>query len=200
MSNLQPGTYSITISDDYSPVWLNEQGLLGGGLCADGVPAGGNTKTDSFTITGLPLPIPESETKPYESHPELMHGVEQKTAEELTAQAQAARKAREASVKAEQEAKEAPLRQALERAEREAAEVQAAEARASVVGCVVPSLVGRSLNAARRALARAHCSLGKVTRPRVGHGALLVIGQGAKHGKKLPRGARIAVRLGAAKS
>jgi hypothetical protein len=138
--------------------------------------------------------IPENKPTPYEPKVEPIADHEAQVSRELT---EAERKAREAHEQAEREAKEAQLRLAVERAEREAAEAKAAESKPTVVECVVPSLIGHSRSAAQRALAKAHCKLGKVTKLRGGHGALVVIRQSAEHGKKLPDGARIAIELGA---
>jgi len=86
-------------------------------------------------------------------------------------------------------AEELDRRDASERAEREAA---ARSQRA----CVVPRLDGDSLPTAARALDKAHCSLGKLTRPHDGRGALVVVRQGVPVGKKLARDSRVAVTLG----
>jgi hypothetical protein len=62
--------------------------------------------------------------------------------------------------------------------------------------CVVPRLAGKRLRRARKALSRAHCRLGRVTRRhRAGHRQGTVVIQGAKPGKRLPRGSRISVVL-----
>ncbi len=206
LSNLQPGTYSITISDDYSPVWFANNGLLGSKLeselCTDGPPSGENLKTDSLTIAKGGPGLPENRPTQYVPTAEPIDAHEQKVSEELTAKAEAAQAAKEAQVKAEQEANAAQnaaqMKQLIERAEREAAAAQAAESKASHAKCVVPALIGHSLRAAQHALAKAHCRLGKVTGSRTGHGTLLIISQSAKHGKKLSRGARVAVTLGTA--
>jgi hypothetical protein len=63
--------------------------------------------------------------------------------------------------------------------------------------CRVPALRGKVLAQVRSALRKADCSLGKVTRPRRGHPASVVVGQGVKSGSGLPAGAAVAVRLGA---
>jgi hypothetical protein len=62
--------------------------------------------------------------------------------------------------------------------------------------CIVPSLKRRSLTAARIALRRAHCTLGKVARPRRAGGALVVKRQSAARGAKLRDEAAVAVVLG----
>ena len=76
-------------------------------------------------------------------------------------------------------------------AERRTAERREAEERAP---CVVPALRGDTLASARSALAKAHCRLGRVTRLH-GHGDRRVVRQGARPGKRLPHGARVALSL-----
>jgi len=62
--------------------------------------------------------------------------------------------------------------------------------------CIVPSLKGDPLSKARRSLSKAHCTLGKVTRPRDDHGStLVVIEQSVTRGRTLPAGSRIGVAL-----
>jgi hypothetical protein len=64
--------------------------------------------------------------------------------------------------------------------------------------CVVPSLRGRSLSAAKRSLRGAHCALGNVTMPaRAKHRTLVVIRQGQPPGAKLPGGATVRITLAA---
>jgi hypothetical protein len=66
----------------------------------------------------------------------------------------------------------------------------------AVVLCVVPSLRGHTLGAARRLLARAHCKLGTVRRVRraaVGRGR--VVASTPRAGRRLARGARISLVL-----
>lgn len=81
----------------------------------------------------------------------------------------------------------------LKRREEEEA---AAKAVVGVPACIVPSLKGDTLSAARYALDKAHCRLGKVSRPRRHRGALLVIRQTPRHGSKLVGKAAVAVTLG----
>jgi hypothetical protein len=70
LSNLPPGTYVITISDDYSLDWLSTEGLLHSGKCEGGTPAGGNVQTDSFTVAPPPpAPVPELTPSPTPSQP-----------------------------------------------------------------------------------------------------------------------------------
>jgi hypothetical protein len=68
--------------------------------------------------------------------------------------------------------------------------------------CTVPKLKGDSLSKARKALTKAHCKLGKVTKPKVkkGHKApkLVVASSKPKAGTKHPAGTKVAVTLGPA--
>jgi hypothetical protein len=57
--------------------------------------------------------------------------------------------------------------------------------------CVVPGLARRSLTAARTALSKRSCSLGKVTRTRGGSGSFVVVKQSVARGARLAEGARI---------
>jgi len=69
-------------------------------------------------------------------------------------------------------------------------------ARTQTVVCRVPKLTGKTLTATRRALATAHCTLGLTEHKRswlVKHG--LVISQAPSPGRKLRRGAKVAVTL-----
>lgn len=97
----------------------------------------------------------------------------------------------------EYEANQAKKKAEQEAAEREAAQRKATEAAAK--RCVVPSLKGRSLADARTSLSRAHCALGKVSRPRARRGALLVSSQSPAAGKTLAAGALILIRLATAR-
>ncbi|MFI4992919.1 MAG: hypothetical protein ACHQCH_04800 [Solirubrobacterales bacterium] len=103
-------------------------------------------------------------------------------------------------------AKEQEERQAAERAtlaaetaalkRREGEEAAAAKPPAAVPACVVPSLRGHTLRAARRAINKAHCRLGKVSQPHRHRGALIVMRQTPSHGTKLAGQAAIEVVLG----
>jgi PASTA domain len=65
-----------------------------------------------------------------------------------------------------------------------------------VVHCVVPSLTGKKLKAVRKALTRANCKLGKVTKKDGATGKTgKVRRQGAKAGKSLTAGSTVAVTL-----
>lgn len=104
-----------------------------------------------------------------------------------------------------QRAAEEAVRLEAERVAKKKAEEEAAASDAQAVPtapagsaptCRVPALRGKVLAQVRSALRKADCSLGKVTRPRRGHPASVVVGQGVKSGSELPTGAAVAVRLG----
>jgi hypothetical protein len=62
--------------------------------------------------------------------------------------------------------------------------------------CVVPKLAGKTLTAARKLLTLAHCRLGKVIAPKLKPGAkALVSASSPKAGTRLPRGAKVNVKL-----
>jgi hypothetical protein len=163
----------------------------------------------TFT-TGSPPPAgcPDgcSDNKPYESklEPWVLEGAEREAREaprlgaeeEAKAKEEAERPGKEAAARA---AKEREIREAGERAGREAAERELLAKQASTTMCVVPSLEGDSLTAARRALGMVHCKLGKVSKPHGHHKTLVVAGQSAKSGKTLADGAAVAVKLGPAR-
>lgn len=60
--------------------------------------------------------------------------------------------------------------------------------------CRVPRLKGKTLAKARRALSRAHCKLGKLSRPK-GKGALLVRSSSPHSGATRPAGTKVALKL-----
>lgn len=62
--------------------------------------------------------------------------------------------------------------------------------------CVVPKLAGKTLKAAKAALAKAHCKLGKVARKASPRKAGRVLKQAVKPGKRIRAGAKVAVVLG----
>jgi hypothetical protein len=67
----------------------------------------------------------------------------------------------------------------------------------AITRCVVPHLRGMTMAAARRALARAHCRMGKVSRPRHprrGH-VLSVVAQSARSASHHPRNYRVNITL-----
>jgi hypothetical protein len=106
-------------------------------------------------------------------------------------------RARERQAAEEAKAKE---RAHWEAVEREAEQRRAQEEAAARASCVVPSLKGDSLRRARQTLLRAHCALGRVSRPRGRRpGPVAVAGQHPSPGTRLPRGAPVAVTVGAAR-
>lgn len=69
--------------------------------------------------------------------------------------------------------------------------------RFSYAACVVPSLKGRRLKAAKKRLRKANCQVGKVTRKKgVKAKAAKVVRQGPKPSKQFPPGKKVNVRLG----
>jgi hypothetical protein len=168
----------------------------------------------TFT-TGSPPPAgcPDgcSENKPYESklEPWVLEGAEREAKEaprleeerEAKAKEEAERPAKEAAARAahEREIREAGERAGREAAERERLAKEQSAKQAVAAMCHVPSLKGDSLAAARRALSKAHCKLGKVSKSRGHHKTLVVSSQSAKSGKTLADGAAVAVKLGPAR-
>jgi hypothetical protein len=71
-------------------------------------------------------------------------------------------------------------------------------ARAGLVTCRVPKLKGKTLKAARKALTKAHCLLGKVRKPRHPHGRLVVRRQSPAAGKVRAKNTRVTVTLAVA--
>jgi hypothetical protein len=115
------------------------------------------------------------------------------------AEAERATREYEAQVARERRAAEEAAKSASERLgrEREEEERRIKEEQANKPVCVVPSLFGDSLIQARRALGKAHCRLGRVTRqhyPR--SGALIVLQQGLQQGRRAPQGTRVRVVVG----
>jgi beta-lactam-binding protein with PASTA domain len=65
------------------------------------------------------------------------------------------------------------------------------------VVCTVPKLKGKSLAAATSALRRAHCALGKVTKPKKhSKGKLVVTSSSPSAGTKRPKGTKVKLTLG----
>jgi hypothetical protein len=180
LSGLQEGTtYTVTIADDYSPAWLTEHNLTVGQQCAASTPAGGNARSDSVTIAGsAPLPLPINTVAPFQD--EAPPGAAEDAA---LASARAV-----AAFEAERAAHEA---QAFLRTQ------QPAAPKLTAPSCIVPSLVGHSLVAARRLLAAAHCRLGRVAAPAQRHAMTTVVRQHPGHGAKLPIGTTVSVALAA---
>lgn len=101
----------------------------------------------------------------------------------------------------EEKAKKSAARYAAEAAalEQREQEETAAEAKVRVIPtCTVPSLKQDTLRRVRQALSKAHCRLGKVSRPKGRHGQLVVTQQRVSAGEKLPGDTRVGVALGRA--
>lgn len=151
-----------------------------------------------LTEEGHTVPIPENKGTPYEPSAEPIQGAEEARAQQMTLEAQQRERER-----AEREWLESPqYKEEVERKEVQAKEAQAlaeeaqAAKRASEAPCVVPALKGRTLAAAGSALRRAHCTLGRVSRPHGARGGLVVRSQAHRRGARLAHGAAIAVALG----
>ncbi len=108
-------------------------------------------------------------------------------------QAQEQREARERA--AREAAREASERQADAQAARERSEEET-YAREQRAHCVVPQLEGERLAAARTALVKAHCRVGRVRAPSGRHGPLVVIAEGPRPGRRLAHGSAVNVTLG----
>jgi cation transport ATPase len=119
---------------------------------------------------------------------------EQKAAEERTAAEERSR-----LESAERQHHEEVEQAEKKRSEKEAGERKRAKEAVAMV-CVVPSLRGDSLSAAREALRDAHCKLGSVTVaiPRGYHGrnAVVVQGQSVRRGTRHPDRTTVAITLG----
>jgi len=146
-------------------------------------------------LSGLSLWVIEGAEREANEAPRLEEEREAKAKEE------AERPAKEAAARAahEREVREAGERAGREAAERERLAKEQIAKQAAAGMCHVPSVKGDSLAAARRALGKAHCKLGKVSRPRGHHKTLVVTSQGAKSGKTLADGAAVAVKVGPAR-
>ena len=155
---------------------------------------------DEFTVQPIPpgsAPNGVLDTESY-TPPELPWANE--SGNEAAARTVAEQRAKELE---EQQRKEATATKEQEEAKaREAAlkhreDVAASAAQSGTQACTVPSLRGDTLSAARRALAKAHCRLGKVSKPKGHHhGQLVVTQQHIGAGGKLPSDTRIGVTLG----
>jgi hypothetical protein len=99
-------------------------------------------------------------------------------------------------------AKEATAKQAAVKEAEEAALKRRVEEHPAVVlpaSCIVPSVKGDTLSAARHAIMRAHCRLGRLRRPSHYDGAPIVTGQTPHRGSTLRDGASVALVLGPAR-
>jgi hypothetical protein len=162
-------------------------------------PGGEALRTGEFTVQPIPpgaAPEGQKEKEHYVP-PELPWA--NQSGNEAAARTVAEQREKE---REEENAKEAASRaveeaQALKRREDEAAAVAAAP-RAAVypktsTACIVPAVKGDTLAAARRALTRAHCSLGVVHRPAHRDGTPRVRRQSARAGTRLANDARVAL-------
>jgi hypothetical protein len=98
----------------------------------------------------------------------------------------------------DQQARAAALRSAEEAAlrQREAEEQEAREPSAHPEQkCNVPALRGLTLSAARRALSKAHCRLGRISRPARHRSVLVIVEQNPRRGKRLAAQAAVSVKL-----
>jgi hypothetical protein len=147
-----------------------------------------------------------STTGPYEPAPVTQGELEltQQEADRIAARAEAERQ-QHAHEHEEQLAKEDAVRYAseaaeLKRREEEEATAQSAD-HAVPMPCIVPSLKGDTLQEAQRALNKAHCRLGSVTR-RKGHDLdrLVVTQQRVGAGRKMPRSTPVGITLGPRRS
>lgn len=153
--------------------------------------AGGEFRRGELTIPPRIEPC-SSGCNPYERppNPEAGQHGEEAGARVVAEYHARQRAAEEATAAHEQELKaQEAARIAAETAKREAA------AKAARRACVVPSLRGDSLAAARRALARAHCRLGKVSRRSRSGLPMAVAGQSPQRGRHLRSGAAVSVSL-----
>lgn len=112
----------------------------------------------------------------------------------IVAEAEAKRR-QEAREHEEQKANEAAASYAAEAAALEKREEEEAATDKPTPVCIVPSLRGDTLRAARRALTKAHCRLGRVYWPARRAKILLIAHQNHRRGTKLPGGAAVAVTL-----
>jgi hypothetical protein len=182
-TGLQPGTFYKYRVVAFNPV--GRSGITGAGFVT--CPSTGPCRMQPYA-PGEGLWNLEGAEREAQEAPRLEAEREAKHREEEE------RPAKEA---AERSAKEREIREAGERAGREQAE-RAASAGPSA--CVVPRLRGDSPAAAGRALHRAHCGLGRFSRPHGHHGPLLVVGQSVRGGSKLVAGAKVALTLGPRRS
>ncbi len=125
------------------------------------------------------LPLPKNTISPYEQPNAGGAERAQLSSEQRVAEYQAAKHAEEAQERAAQEAAQR-VTEAVPRPPPQ---------------CVVPALVGHTLNGARLLLTRAHCKLGRVTNPHARHDRLHVAQQKPSRGSHLPADTTVAIRL-----
>ncbi len=182
LTGLQPGTYWFGVRASNS---AGETSLSSNILNIPPVPPGA-------------CPNGCSTNEPYKGEPGHWTPSAQEAADRATANAEAERRHAKEHEEQEQQAKEAAIRAAEAAALKLREEEEAATASRVAPVCVVPSLEGDSLSTARRALVKAHCQLGKISRPRHHASTLRVTRQNPQHGKRLPNGAAVSVILGSA--
>jgi hypothetical protein len=151
-----------------------------------------------------PQPTPCAEGCPGSNGPPYVTSLSREAEEAALrwAEGAPAREAERQAAKRREEEERAARRRALQEAsEREGREQVERESalQARRVRCIVPDLKGDSLARARRALKKAHCSLGAVRGSRRGL-RLVVRAQGTGAGRKLASGAAVAVTLGPLKA
>ncbi len=185
LSGLQPGRYWFAV------LAHNAAGEASG-------------RSDILEVPASPAPFPNG-TAPNEivRAPDLgeaagqLKVIAEQRAREQTEQhsrEQAEKQAKEEAQKTEEGVRRAA--EAAERQHRETEETAAAVAQQRAHACAVPSLKGDTLAAVVRALAGAHCHLGKVSRPRRYHGTILVTRQDPRPGEMLPAGDAVKITLG----
>lgn len=191
LTGVQPGSYRFEVLARNSVGDTSDSGELDvpptpPGACPDGC-----SKNEQYSSE---IPNWYAELSNSESNATL------KKYEEEQAREQQEMKLREAARYATEEAelKQAEEREAQEAAVRDRQERE--EQEAEHPACRVPDLKGETLRAARRALVKAHCSLGAVHRPAHHDGAMYVSAQGVPTGKRLAHNAHVALWLGAKQS
>jgi hypothetical protein len=137
---------------------------------------------------------------PYRSMPPSPCQLElaQQEAERIAASAEAERR-QHAREREELLAKEAAIRYASEEAALERYENETMLKRRHA-SCVVPALTGDTLKAARQAIHKAHCRLGRVREPHRHQGMLVVVGQSLRRGMKRASETVIDVTMGTPRS
>jgi hypothetical protein len=160
--------------------------------------AGTARRTDAFAFhdsapegSGIHVPY-------YIPTPCWLRSFGEEEGERAVKRAEEERKAREAREREarEREVREAEAQLAAERRHIEEAEAATRAMHSAPPPCTVPSVRGQGLKAARRAIIKHHCRVGKVRLPRRHSAHLVVIGQTPRHGAKLPSGASIVLTMG----
>ena len=180
---LEPGTYwfSVFAQNELGGAYQRSNILyvpaVPPGACPTGCP------------TGEPYKPPES---PGWLRKEIEEQGAQAVAEYQAKQRQTAKEQEEAQARATaaRSAEEAALRQRVAE-EQESSEPPAHPEQK----CNVPALRGLTLSAARRALSKAHCRLGRIKGPPGHHSALVIVEQSPRRGKHLAAQAAVSVKL-----